>query len=200
MNLNPGQHRDAGCRGLNLSHRSLAMIGLALYLGRPIFIPTIIALLFAAMMWPRRRVAHLHEQGVADALFAVGGALSLAAALGLSRENRKRGTIACMFLVGVLITVALGALITLGFVLAIPKILQALPNDRTKSQAFYGRFRQRLQAVSPVPLDPTLFPEKRRGVMQAGAPTFRTPSIRRNRRNSVVDTLRSLGGEYGTGT
>ena len=172
--------------GLNLLI-ILAMIG-ALYLGRPIFIPTIIALLFAAMLWPG--ATYLHEKGVPIPFLA--GSSGFPWLRPWVYRVKISWNVACMFLVGVLITVAL--VITLGFVLAIPKILQALPNDQAKSQAFYGRFRQRLQAVSPVPLDPTLFPEK---AEESQLVTYIQNALNPEKSSLVVDTLRS-GGEYGT--
>jgi AI-2 transport protein TqsA len=137
--------------GLNLLI-ILALIG-ALYLGRSIFIPTIIALLFAAMLWPG--ATYLNKKGVPIPFFAWrSGFPWLGPCL---YRARIRWNAACVFLVGVLMTVALG--VTFGFTLTIPKMLQALPTDKEKAQEVYTRFRHRVESISPVPLDPTYFPQ-----------------------------------------
>jgi AI-2 transport protein TqsA len=137
--------------GLNLII-ILAMIG-ALYLGRTIFIPTVIALLLAAMLWPG--ATYLHEQGVPFPFFARRLRFPW---LGPHVYRIKVSwNVACLFLVGVLMTIALG--ITLGFGLAIPRMIQSLPNDEKKIQDVYDRFRLRLERISPVPLDSTYFPK-----------------------------------------
>ena len=130
----------------------LAMIG-ALYLGRSIFIPTIIALLFASMLWPG--ATFLHEEGVPIPFFAwVSGFPWLGPCIYRWKIN---WSIACMFLVTLLMTLAL--VVTLGFGLAIPKMVQSLPTDKENAQKVYARFRLRVEAISPVPLDPTYFPK-----------------------------------------
>jgi AI-2 transport protein TqsA len=136
--------------GLNLLI-ILAMIG-ALYLGRPIFIPTVISLLLAAMLWPG--ATYLHEQGVPIPFVARRCGFPW---LGPCAYRLKiPWNVACVFLVTVLMTIALG--ITIGFGLAIPRMVQSLPTDEKKTDAVYKRFRQRLERLSPVPLDSTYFP------------------------------------------
>jgi predicted PurR-regulated permease PerM len=136
--------------GLNLVI-ILAMIG-ALYLGRTIFIPTVIALLLAAMLWPG--ATYLHDQGVPLPFFARRPRFPW---LGPHVYRiRVSWNVACLFLVGVLMTVAL--CITLGFALAIPRMVQTLPSTDEQVQEVYQRFRDRLQRISPVPLDNTYFP------------------------------------------
>jgi predicted PurR-regulated permease PerM len=167
--------------GLNLLI-ILAMIG-ALYLGRSIFIPTIIALLFASMLWPG--AAYLHDKGVPIPFFA-------------SRDGfpwlrpwvyrmKISWNVACMFLVSVLISLAL--LVTLGFGLAIPKMLQSLPNDKPKAQDFYERFRQRIERISPVPLDPTYFPTN---AEDSQLVRYVQNALNPERSPFVVDTLKSV--------
>jgi len=114
--------------GLNL----LALLGVtvALYLGQSIFIPLVISVLLAAILWPA--VGFLHER--------------LKFTWGFS----------CMLATGGL--VALTFLMTLGFVLAVPKLLQDLPTDYQKQVVFYKQFRERLMEASPVPLDEKYFP------------------------------------------
>jgi predicted PurR-regulated permease PerM len=66
-------------------------------------------------------------------------------------------SLACSCAVLLLVGVVFG--IAVAFSAAIPKLLQTLPNDERKAQEFYARFRDRVQRVSPVPLDPRYFPE-----------------------------------------
>ena len=124
----------------------------ALYLGHSIFIPTTLALFLAAMLWPA--VVWLHR-GVPVPW------LALHAGFPWLRPTIARlpipWTLACTFMVAVLVAVAV--LVTLGFGLAIPKMLQDLPTDEHRWQEVYSRFRDRLRFVSPVPLDPEYFPE-----------------------------------------
>jgi predicted PurR-regulated permease PerM len=172
--------------GLNLLI-ILAMIG-ALYLGRPIFIPTIIALLFAAMLWPG--ATYLNEKGVPIPFFAWGGGFPW---LRFCVYRVKISwNVACMFLVSILISIAL--LITLGFGLAINKFVQSLPNEPKKAQEFYGRFRERIQRISPVPLDPTYFPES---AQDSQLVKYVQNALNPEKSPFVVDSLRSVL-DYGT--
>src|SRR3712207_7817850 len=41
----------------------------------------------------------------------------------------------------------------------VPRVLQALPTDERQAQELYARFRDRLQQISPVALDPVYLPE-----------------------------------------
>jgi AI-2 transport protein TqsA len=114
--------------GLNL----LALLGIsiALWLGDSIFVPLIIAILLAAILWPVVRWLH-------DRL-------------------RIPWTIACMFAVGLLLS--LFGIVTLAFVLSVPKMLQELPRpDRYDAQTkFYGDFRRQVIKTSPVDVNPVL--------------------------------------------
>ena len=147
MNLNLG---TATRWGLNLII-ILAMIG-ALYLGRTIFIPTVIALLLAAMLWPG--ATYLHEHGVPLPFFARRPRFPWLEPY--LYRLKIPWNVACVFLVAVLMTMALG--VTLGFALAIPRMVQSLPSNDDQVQDVYQRFRDRLQRISPVPLDNTYFP------------------------------------------
>jgi predicted PurR-regulated permease PerM len=114
--------------GLNL----LALLGgiLALHLGQSIIIPTIIALLLAAMLWPA--VVWMNQF-----LRFSWGFASLTAVTGL---------------------VILNILVSLGFLLAIPKLLQDLPDlrDHQGQELAYQTFRKQIGTV--IPLDDNYFP------------------------------------------
>jgi AI-2 transport protein TqsA len=117
--------------GLNL----LALLGIsiALYLGDSIFVPLIIAILLASILWPVVRW--------------------------LNERLRIPWTIASMLGVGLLLAVFGG--VTFAFGLTVPKMLQELPQlDTTESrQSFYSLFRNPIKKISPVNVDPVL-PEK----------------------------------------
>ncbi len=125
---------DLNTKTARLGLNSLALLGAvaALYLGRTIFIPTVIALLLAAMLWPMTVWLH--------------------------RRLRFRWNFACFIVVGGLVLVIL--LMTVGLSLVIPKLLQTVPraDEVNKQLELYEKFRKRLESLSPVPLDETLFP------------------------------------------
>jgi AI-2 transport protein TqsA len=110
---------------------SLALLGVAvaLYLGESIFIPLTIAVLLAAVLWPV--VEWLHRRGIPWSL-------------------------ACM--VSVLMLVVLNLVVTMGFVLAIPRMLQGLPspNSYANQKQYYDNFRKQVIKVSPVSVDSVL--------------------------------------------
>jgi predicted PurR-regulated permease PerM len=122
MVLKPESLNDATRWGLNV----LALLGcvLALHLGQSIIIPTIIALLLGAMLWPSVGWMHLRLR------FSWGFACLLAVS----------GLIALIFF------------ISIGFVVAVPKLLQDLPDLRnTEAQAeIYKLFRERVSTVAPL--------------------------------------------------
>jgi predicted PurR-regulated permease PerM len=127
-------------------------LSLALYQGRAIFIPTTIAVLLAAMLWPG--VEWLNRTGIPFPSFVLrAGFPWVRPCIG---RLRVPWAISCAAAVGVLVVGALGA--SLAFSLAIPKLLQALPNDPRKSQELYSRFRDRLERISPWPLDENYLP------------------------------------------
>lgn len=117
--------------GLNL----LGLLGavVALRLGETIFIPTVIAVLLAALLQPATNWFH--------------------------RQLRLPWGLACLISVGGL--VVLNLLVTLGFALATTKFLQDLPNPNNpeSEQRVYHKFREQLERMSPVPLDEAYFPE-----------------------------------------
>jgi predicted PurR-regulated permease PerM len=118
--------------GLNLL--VLLAIIAALWLGQTIFIPTVISLLLAAMLWP-----------------------------GTSWLNKKLHVpwgIACTIVIGCL--VVLNLLVSVGFALAITRIVQKLPNpnDIEAQAQVYTAIRDRLEQVSPLPLDNNYLPRE----------------------------------------
>ncbi len=127
-------------------------IAVALYLGQTIFIPTVIALLLAAMLWPG--VVYLHRRGVPVP------ALRLREGFPWVRPCLRRvcvpWAVACTFVVTLLVAAAL--FLAVGFGVAVPKLLQALPNTPAREQAVYTRFRERVERLSPIPLDPRYLP------------------------------------------
>jgi AI-2 transport protein TqsA len=138
--------------GINL----LIVLGIAgaLWFGRPIFIPLTIALLLAAMLWPGANWLNL--QGIPLPF------LKPRAGLPWLRPFVYRlklpWSVSVTVVVAILLLLALA--VTLGFSIAIPKVVQSLPNDREKAQKVYERFRERVQMVSPVAIDPQYLPEK----------------------------------------
>src|SRR5947209_577105 len=116
--------------GLNV----LALLAgiVALRLGESIFIPLVIALLLATILWPS---AHR-----------------------LNTFYRLPWPVACVG--AVLVLVVLNLVVMGGFVIAIPRLLQDVPQDAARQQALYKKFRDHLEQVSPVPLDPKYFPDQ----------------------------------------
>ena len=107
--------------GLNV----LALLGaaIALYLGQSIFIPVTISALLAVILWP--------------------------AASWLHRKLKLPWFLACLGVILMLIVV--NAAVFTGFALAVPSIVQELPNPRneTEMQGVYTKARQSVQSVAP---------------------------------------------------
>ena len=99
----------------------------ALYLAKVIFVPTVIALLLAAMLWP--------------------------AVVWMHRALRFSWTFSCLLMVGFL--VILNLFVSIGFGVSITKMLQDIPRpDNIEGQEkVYINVRESLQQVSPVPLE-----------------------------------------------
>jgi predicted PurR-regulated permease PerM len=112
---------SAGRWGLNL----LALLGivLALHLGEALFVPTVIALLLAAMLWP--------------------------AVTWMRATLRFPWMFACLLVVTGL--VLLNLLVTLGLFLAVPKLVQDIPgsNDHAGQKRVYLKFRDQMTHVVP---------------------------------------------------
>ena len=170
---------------------ALILLGmvLALYLGRSILIPTVIALLLAAMLWPS--ASWLHFQGVPLPSLKplprfpwVGPAVY---------RFHVPWSVACTTVVGLLVVLAV--VIVLGFSVPIPKWLQQLPNTPEKEQALYLQLRVKVQQVSPVPLDPTVFPPQ---ASESAAWQYFKGAVN-PQRDVVINTLTSMaryGGEW----
>ncbi len=124
---------------------------LALYLGRSILIPWTIALLLAALVWPA--ATWLYQQGVP--LPGLGRSPAFPWLASRIYRPRVPWSIACAFVVSILVTVALA--IALAFGAAVPKILQALPNDDVKAQKLYSTVRERVLNLH-LPIDPQYLP------------------------------------------
>jgi predicted PurR-regulated permease PerM len=107
----------------------LALV-MALYLGKSILIPTTLALLLAAMLWPA--VNHLHSTGFL----------------------RLPWSVACLTVVLGLFLLAL--LVAAGFGLGISKFVIDMSSP-PKQREVYGQIRDKLERLSPVPLDPHYF-------------------------------------------
>lgn len=117
--------------GLNL----LALLGaiVALRLGESIFIPLVIALLLATILWSSAN--RLHD------------------------FYRLPWPLACMVSVAVLII--FNFVVTLGFIFAVPRLVQDIaPVDQERQNKIYKNFRDRLAQISPLPLDDAYFPEE----------------------------------------
>ncbi|MFN4258670.1 MAG: AI-2E family transporter [Gemmataceae bacterium] len=129
MNLNLS---DVTRWGLNFVALLSAVI--ALRLGEPIFIPTVIALFLAALLWPATKWLH-------QSLFVP-------------------WSIACLTMVAGL--VLLNLLVSAGFAMAGARMMQVLPkpNDVEAQAQLYHSIRSRLAEASPVPLDDNYLPEE----------------------------------------
>src|SRR5207245_2029919 len=118
-------------------------LAVGLYLGRDIFVPTVIALLLAAMLWP---AANALNHG-----FTIRG-------IGLKSGFpwfERRGVIPISFSWGtacvamVLLLVALTLVVPLCLALAIPKMIQDFPTTEEGQQQKYDSFRRKLSDISP---------------------------------------------------
>ena len=124
---------------MNLSLNSASRIGLnvlallgvaiALWLGESIFIPLTIAALLASILWPL--VEWLNRRGIPWGLASM---------------------------ISVLLLGVFFLLVTMGFMLAVPRILQGLPNPNSYAaqQQYYDDFRRQVKSASPVPVDSVL--------------------------------------------
>lgn len=148
ISLNVGAATRWGLNGL-----ILLSLSLALYQGRQIFIPTVISLLLACMLWPA--VQWLNQRGL-----PLPG-LQEYSSFPWLRFHVWRLTvpwsIACGVAVGVLVVIVL--MTTLAFSIAIPRFLQSLPNEPARAQEYYTRFRDRIVRISPIAIDPRYLPE-----------------------------------------
>lgn len=110
-------------------------IVILLRLGEAFFVPPVIALLLAAVLWPATR--WLHER------------------------MHMPWSLASLTMVSVLIL--LNVVVTLAFAMSIPRILQRLPNPRDPDaqQAYYDRIKARIGEISPQLIqDPEYWPKE----------------------------------------
>lgn len=115
--------------GLNV----LGFLGVVviLRLGETLFIPTVIAILLAALLWPAVRW--------------------------LNQKLRCPWSLASLIVVLAVVLLNLG--LTLGIALAVPRMVQGLPGPNPASQQqFYTQVRSQIEKVSPMPLDPEYLP------------------------------------------
>ncbi len=114
--------------GLN----TLGFLGLsiALYLGKSVFVPLVIAAILAVILWP--------------------------AARWLNVKVRFPWGLACFTVIGALIIVNLGFFT--GLAIAVPQIVKSLPNPNNPAEQkrVYGEIRGKIQAISPTSIDEVL--------------------------------------------
>lgn len=147
FNVNPGMRW--GINGIIL----LGMV-VALYLGQTIFIPTILALLLAAMLWPAATWLNVRGVPFVDVILV----RRFPWFRPCFRRLKLPWGLSCMIVVGGL--VALAMVITFGFGLAITKMLQDLPTTESDQIRVYTDFRAKIQRISPWPLDTEYLPVK----------------------------------------
>ncbi len=108
----------------------LFALTLALYLGRSILIPAVLALLLTCLLWPM--VVGLHRL-------------------------RFPWWLACTATVS--LVVILVACSALAITLLIPQLVESLPNTPSKANAYYSHLRSKLGEISPLSLDEHYLPE-----------------------------------------
>ena len=124
-------------------------IVVALTIGREIFIPTIIALFLAAMLWPLAN--WMYQAGIPIPAFRKSEETGKRV-LGFRRLHVPWG-MACITVIAILIVFV--ALILAAFGLGLSKfVLDA--SDDTKQAQVYHAIRVKLERISPAPLDPRL--------------------------------------------
>jgi AI-2 transport protein TqsA len=110
----------------------LGFLGLsvALYLGKSVFVPMVIAAILAVILWP--------------------------AATWLNTRLRIPWALACFTVIGGLIVVNLGFFF--GVAAAVPRLVQDLPNpyDEDKQTELYLKIRSQVQSISPGSVDEVL--------------------------------------------
>lgn len=183
---------------LNLSSASrwglnalfLLSLSVGLYLGRAIFIPTVIALLLTSMLWPA--VRWLNRQGVL--LVGLEWRRGFPWLGVCTWRLRFPWAIACGMAVGVLVIIVLAT--TFAFSVAIPRFLQSLPNDPERVEQYYSKFRDRINRISPWPLDEHYFPEE---AEKSALMSYLRNALDPRNPQFVLDTLEkvvSLGGYW----
>jgi predicted PurR-regulated permease PerM len=144
----------SGATRWGLNALLLLSVVAALYLGQTIFIPTVIALLLAAMLWPAATMLH---QGTMIRGFGLRNKFPFIYRDG-TIHLRLGWDLTCMLMVGLLVCLTLVVPVILG--LAIPKMLQDFPTDPAGQQELYENLRNRFQDLIPVGFDNDYFPSK----------------------------------------
>lgn len=180
ISLNLGAATRWGLNGLILLSFSFA-----LYLGRPIFIPTVIAVLLACMLWPA--VRWLNQRGIPLLGLDVGATFPWVRVVGW--RLRVPWPIACGVAIGVLVVLVVA--LTVAFGLAIPRFLQSLPNEPAKAQEYYSRVRERIDRISPVPLDAHYLPEN---ADDSALVAYLRSALDPKNPQFVIDTLKNVLG------
>jgi predicted PurR-regulated permease PerM len=163
----------------------LLSLSVALYLGRSIFIPTVIALLLACMLWPA--VRWLHQRGIPLVTVRLSPSFPW-----LQPMRWRLGIpwpIACGVAVGILVVLVMTT--TLAFSLAIPRFLQSLPSDPDKAQEYYQTFRHRVARISPFPLDEHYLPEE---ADKSALVAYLRSALDPKNPQLVIETLKNLLG------
>ncbi len=169
MNVNVGTATRWG-----VSAVILLGIVIALYLGQAIFIPTVISLLLAAMLWPT--ATWLNQSGIpvpwANPQRTFPWLMPTIARLHLAWG------LACLAVITGFILVVL--LVATAFGFGMSKIFVDVASP-TKQKELYGQIRYKLTELSPVPLDQEYFPpdadeskvfESVRGFFNPNSPPF----------------------------
>jgi AI-2 transport protein TqsA len=116
---------------------------LGLYLGKSIFVPLVLALLLAAMLWP---AANWLNHGVAFRGFALKFQFPWIERRGTWTLSVSWAT-SCVAMVLMLVGLTLLFPLVVGF--AITKMVQDFPKDSLAQQEEYGKFRAKITDISP---------------------------------------------------
>jgi predicted PurR-regulated permease PerM len=169
----------AGALGLALT--------LGLYLGKSIFIPLILALLLAAMLWP---AANWLNHGVAIRGFALKLQFPWIERRGTWTLSVSWGT-SCVAMVMLLVGITLVFPLVVGF--AITKMAQSFPKNPAAQQEAYEKFRDRLGAISPSLVEQAFPAKAEESVVFTSIQAWLDP-----RQQTFLDTIK-LASEYGLG-
>lgn len=148
---------DSSSSAMRWGVNALILLGItiALFIGKEIFIPTVISLFLAAMLWP---MANWMYQAGVPILGIRHSSETGKRSIGIVRLHFPWG-MACITVIGILIVFAL--LLVTAFGLGLSKfVIDA--GDIKKQEDVYKTIRIKLQKLSPQPLDPEYFPEEPR--------------------------------------
>jgi predicted PurR-regulated permease PerM len=139
--INPNLMSGATRWGVALA--LILALAVGLYLGQSIFIPLVIALLLAAMLWP---AANWLNRGYTMPGFGWKSGFPWFERRGTLTLSISWGT-ACVTMVLVLVALTLVLPLCLGF--AITKMAQDFPRDEKAQQDAYKKFREKVADISP---------------------------------------------------